>query len=122
MPAARSTLYKATLGVVAAAALVGVAYSIRGMTQSRGGTESDTVMLVCTKCQAESSVKGAEFEHLRRDPQTGGWPCPQCGAPAAQLSSLRCPGCKRLIPPQPYNAPLACPFCKQSLAEDAGGS
>ncbi len=108
----QQVLYRGAAGVFVIAALAYAGVGVwRGARQSRT-SEKDQVILVCATCDAESVLPSAEFRKLKLDPETRGFQCPKCGAVAAQIASVRCAKCGRAIPPQPRDAPLACPFCQ----------
>ncbi len=79
------------------------------------GSETDEMVLVCTKCGQESVLSSGEFVKLAIDPKTGDHKCPKCGALAAKIAPTRCEHCGRAILPQPAGSPLVCPYCKASL-------
>ncbi len=100
--------------------IAALGYSARTLwtgTLRSTGREKDAVILVCAKCDQESTLPSAEYQKLARDP-AGGVQCPKCGEKAARIGSIRCPNCKRAIPAQPPGAPMVCPFCKRSLIDE----
>jgi len=101
---------------VALIAAVGhfVAVGLPALTNS-GSSDRGRITLVCGKCQRESDVPSAEFGTLPADPRTGCVRCPNCGGIEAALTSLRCPACRRAIPPQAAGPKLVCPFCTTPL-------
>jgi uncharacterized CHY-type Zn-finger protein len=109
-----------TFTLVAAVAACGLALGYCIYVGARSMSPSDTsgrdeVVLVCAKCEQESTVTTGEYATLCADSSPGAR-CPKCKAPEAFQVWLRCGACKRAIPPQPKNSPFACPFCKASLA------
>lgn|GEM_PF-6534668 len=90
-------------------------YSIWKAARIPASGERDTITLVCAACNTESVVSSAQFKKLAVEPKTRSFQCPQCGQLAARIASTRCSNCGRAIPPQPPDAPLACPFCKAPL-------
>ncbi len=103
------------VGVTLVAALgYFVAVGLPAMTNA-GGSDRGRITLVCGQCQRESEVPSAEFGTLPADPRTGCVRCPHCGAVKAALTSLRCPACRRAIPPEAAGPQLVCPFCTAPL-------
>lgn len=114
----RGKVPQLALLVVALGVFVYAGSAIWRTARAPSGSERRTVTLVCLQCGAESEVPAADLVQMVMDPQTGGVPCPKCGASAARVSSMRCHNCGRAIPPQPMGSPFVCPFCKVSLSLD----
>jgi hypothetical protein len=115
---------RATIMRLGAIVFVIVALGLAGRSvwkfqQVPRGSESDRILLTCSACSAETELPDAEFRKLVLDEKTGLYPCPKCGAPAAEIATFRCPYCKRGIPPQAFGSPLACPFCKKPFGTSA---
>ena len=112
---------RATIMRLGAIVFVIVALGLAGRSvwkfqQVPRGSESDRILLTCSACSAETELPDAELRKLVLDEKTGLYPCPKCGAPAADIATFRCPYCNRGIPPQPIGTPFECPFCKKSLS------
>jgi len=107
-------------GVLLAAALGCIVYAAFAMGrfwQRPRVADRDEVLLVCTKCAAESTLRSAEFAALELDENTLAVPCPKCGESAAYPASMRCPECNRGIPNTPglFGTDYVCPYCKAPL-------
>jgi len=84
-----------------------------------GSSDVDQVWLQCQKCGAEFDVTSAQYNDLREAGTADGVKCIKCGEPRAQLASMRCPHCKRLIVRQAFGSEYVCPHCKKPLAPGA---
>ena len=86
-----------------------------------GSSDVDQVWLQCQKCGAEFDVTSAQYNDLREAGTADGVKCIKCGEPRAQLASMRCPHCKRLIVPprESEEGAYVCPHCKKPLAPGA---
>lgn len=109
----------------AAAALVGawviyVKYGEPALNPA-GSSNVDQVWLLCANCGGEFSVTSARYNELRAAGTGDGARCIQCGQARAQVASMRCPHCKRLIVPprESEEGAYVCPHCKKPLAPGA---
>ncbi len=92
-------------------------YSIWHFQRQPLGDNRDEVVLVCEKCQAESTIDSRRYAQLPVDAETGDRQCPRCGQFGASIGVLTCPDCGRWISQNRASAggEFICPYCRAPL-------